>query len=174
MGKKPRKVVEALGNRQYHICVDGCNQVILLNQCFLCEMNPVIESPCYPWSEDTPEFLDTEDIPTGLRLQHAELQSANYQPRPTDMEPMEVEDVDSPEKRRHPPQWWRLMRTRFNYCQTKGHTAAEDNRDYLQIYDTSHTHYQNVPIHDNNVNILWSHVGRGHVWWLKECYLGMF
>lgn len=42
---KTGRVVEALGNRQYHIHIDGSNWAAWHNHCFLWKINPVVNTP---------------------------------------------------------------------------------------------------------------------------------
>ena len=97
--EKTGRVVEALDNRQYHVCVDGSNRVTRHNRRFFRKINPVIDRPYYPQPEGPSKTLETAEALTILRLQHTESQPRHCQPEVSDLyvTPMEVEEVESHE-----------------------------------------------------------------------------
>ena len=174
--EKTGRVVEAHGNRQYHIRVDGSNPVTRHNHHFLREIGPVIDNRYYLWPEDSPNILDEPDIPTGLGLQHMRPQSTHYQLEPLDMERMEVEDLNIPkgidtltamgidEDQGQP------LPNQGTHHSTRPSWPAKDLS--LQMRCTSHTLSKcscTWP-QPENLEVPWE---EGVYWWLEEYYLRM-
>ena len=86
---KTGRVVERLGNRQYHIRVDGSNRVTRRNRRFLREIDPVVDTQCLPPSEDIPMISDQTKRPEPLDTSQEEME-------------MEVDDVDCQDRREVP------------------------------------------------------------------------
>ena len=82
--------MEALDNRQYHVCVNGSNWVTQRNHHFLWKINPLIDGLYYLKLKSPSETLETAK---------AESQPTHYQTEASDIVPMEVEEVESHENR---------------------------------------------------------------------------